>query len=104
MNYDSHIDEKIKKLMEKKTQHTVFREKAKKEVLKRINRRNTPFRRFMEKELEISISPVLAAIALLIAISLYTIYPCFKITESDVRENAVYIFNLSGGRANENQN
>lgn len=102
MNIKHSLDEKIEFLMEKETEGVGFGKEAREKVLKHINKRNTFFKRFMEKEIEIPVSPVLAAVTILITLSVYTLNPCLKITETDIRENTVYILSLNGGIADEN--
>ena len=86
-----HFDDWLSEQMQKETKTIIVKGDAIEQVMDKIRKKDTPFNRFLEKEIIIPLGPVLAATAIFFITLVLTLYPLFKITEKDIQENRIYI-------------
>jgi hypothetical protein len=104
MDFQHPVENVIKEMMDIETDGIVIKQETKDKVLKKINHRNTPLKLFFEREIVIPVKLIIVVLLIPVIFIIYKQYEIFKITETDIRQNAVYIINYNGVHIDENTN
>jgi hypothetical protein len=89
-------DGEIIKRMKSETAAIKMSEQRKKAIILALEKKNNPVSRFMEREIRIPLKTLIAGCAIVIVLVATVCYPLLRVSEKDIQENKIIIYNEEG--------
>ncbi len=96
MAYRKMTDHEITEQMLIETSQIKLSEQRKRAIIHGLEKKNNPVSRFMEREIRIPLKTLFAGCAIVIALTVTVCYPILRVSEKDIQENQIIIYEGEG--------